>query len=135
MQQIEQSLSSTPILVVAAHNDFTPWNIRVERNVARVFDWEYAEHEQLPLFDPLHFALFPMALRSRSTHEIVQCMNQTLQMSQMWLGKEFCCESKAQALAYLMNLCTLYLWSERGKADSNPVLKSYARIIDYICHI
>ena len=62
-------------------------------------------------------------------------MSQTLQMSQRWFGKEYCYEAQTQALAYLMNLCTLYLWSERGKSKQNTVLDSYARIIDYICHI
>jgi hypothetical protein len=133
MRRIEQSFSESPILLVAAHNDFTPWNIRVECNVARVFDWEYADKEQLPLFDPLHFALLPMALRSRSTAGMVQCMSRTLHMSQQWLGKEFCYEARTQALAYLMNLCTLYLWSERGKSDTNSVPESYAAIIDLLC--
>jgi hypothetical protein len=135
MRRIEQSLSASPILLVAAHNDFTQWNIRVERNVARVFDWEYADHEQLPLFDPLHFALMPMALRRCLTARMVQCMSQVLHMSQSWLGKEFCYEAETQALAYLMNLCTLYLCAERGKSDSDPVPESYARIIDYLCNL
>jgi hypothetical protein len=133
MRRIEQSFSGSPILMVAAHNDFTPWNIRVERNVAKVFDWEYADYEHLPLFDPLHFAMLPMVLRSRSTAGIVQCMNQTLQMSQMWLGKEFCNKAQTQALAYLMNLCTLYLWSERRNYGTNPVPESYTAIIDLLC--
>ena len=30
MRRIEQSFLDSPILLVAAHNDFTPWNIRVE---------------------------------------------------------------------------------------------------------
>jgi len=134
MRRIEQSFSRSPILMVAAHNDFTPWNIRVERNVARVFDWEYADYEQFPLFDPLHYALLPMALRSQSTAKMVHCMNQTLQLSQLWLGKENCFNAQTQALAYLMNLCTLYLWSERGNFGTNPVPESYANIIDFLCH-
>jgi hypothetical protein len=135
MRQIERSFSEPPILLVAAHNDFTPWNIRVGGGIARVFDWEYADYEQLPLFDPLHFALMPLALRSRPTVKLVQCIDQTLQMSQLWFGKEFCYEAQTQALAYLMNLCTLYLWSERGKYKHNTVLNCYARIIDYTCNI
>ena len=135
MRQIEQSLSGTPILLVAAHNDFTPWNIRVERGVARVFDWEYADYEQLPLFDPLHFALLPMALRSRPTARMIQCMNQTLQNSQRWLGEEFCYKAEVQALAYLMSICACYLWSVQGQYDRHPVLDSYAEMIDHLCFI
>src|SRR5271157_4170899 len=133
MQRIEQALSGSPILFVAAHNDFTPWNIRVQRGVARIFDWEYADSEQLPLFDPLHFALMPLALWKRPTVNMIQCMKKTLQLSEQWFGKELCHNAQTQALAYLMNLCTLYLSAERGKSDSNPVLESYALSIDYLC--
>jgi Phosphotransferase enzyme family len=132
MRRIEQTLSGPPILLVAAHNDFTPWNIRVEQGAVRVFDWEYAAYEQLPLFDPLHFILMPMALRNRPTSKMVRSMRNTPQLCQELLGKEPCYEPDTQALAYLMNICTLYLWSVRGESDSNPVLNSYARIIDYI---
>jgi hypothetical protein len=133
MRRIEQSLSGPPILLVAAHNDFTLWNIRVECGVARIFDWEYADYEQFPLFDPLHFALMPMALRRQSTARMVQCISQTLQMSQQRFGKELCYEAQTQVLAYLVNLCTLYLWSVHGASESHPVLDSYAAIIDHLC--
>jgi thiamine kinase-like enzyme len=132
VQQIKQSLSRAPILLVAAHNDFTPWNIRVEGSIARVFDWEYANNEQLPLFDPLHFALMPMALKRRATTQIIECMDATMQLCQQWMGQDACYKDQTQALAYLINLCTLYLWSQRGKSKSNCVLESYARIIDYL---
>jgi hypothetical protein len=133
MQRIEQSLSGKPILLVAAHNDFTAWNIRVERGVARVFDWEYADHEQLPLFDPLHFVLMPMVLKRRSAVSMVENMDKAMRMCRQWLGEEYCYDEHTQALAYLMNLCTLYLWSERGKSDSDMVLESYAALIDRLC--
>jgi hypothetical protein len=130
MRRIEQSLSGAPILLVAAHNDFTPWNIRLERGVAKVFDWEYADYEQLPLFDPFHFVLAPMALKSESTAKIIQKMHETLHMCQQWLGEERCYKGETQALAYLINLCTLYLWADRGKRNSHPTLVSYAHVID-----
>lgn len=133
MRQVEQSLSGTPILLVAAHNDFIPWNIRVDHGVAKVFDWEYADYEQLPLFDPLHFALMPMAFRGRTTARMVRCMNQTLNISQQWLGKELFYSARTQVLAYLMSICTLYLWSVRGASESHPVLDSYSNIIDHLC--
>lgn len=87
MQRIEQSLSGAPILLVAAHNDFSPWNIRLEHSIVRVFDREYADYEQLPLFDPLHFALMPMALRRRPMATIVQEIRQTLQLCEHWFGE------------------------------------------------
>jgi Phosphotransferase enzyme family len=133
MRRIEQSLSRAPIVLVAAHNDFTPWNIRVERGIVRVFDWEYADYEQLPLFDPLHFALMPMALRRRPMAIIVRRMRQTLQLCEHWFGKESCRAAEIQLLAYCVNLCTLYLWADRGDCTLHPVVASYARLIDYIC--
>ena len=57
---------------------------------------------------------------------MVRGMKQTLQLSQQWLGKECCYKAQTQAVAYLMNLCTLYLWSVRGESESNPVLESYS---------
>jgi hypothetical protein len=133
MRRIEESLSGSPVLLVAAHNDFTPWNIRVKHNLAYVFDWEYAAIEQLPLFDPLHFVLMPMALRSRSTSKMIQSMHNTLRLCREQLGAEQCYEPGTQALAYMMNLCTLYLWGDPGRSPSHPALTCYARAIDDIC--
>jgi hypothetical protein len=135
MGRIKESLSSSPVLLVAAHNDFTPWNIRVERGVARVFDWEYADYEQFPLFDPLHFSLAPMALKSASRIKIIQKMHETLQLFHRWLGEERCYAAEAQALAYFINLCTLYLWADRGERNLHPTLVSYAQIIDHMCQV
>jgi hypothetical protein len=72
MLRIEQSLAGPPIPLVVAHNDFTGWNTRIERGVAKVFDWEYANDEQLPLFDPLHFALAPMALHGGPPARVIR---------------------------------------------------------------
>jgi thiamine kinase-like enzyme len=132
MRRIEESLAGRSIPLVAAHNDFTPWNIRVERDTVRVFDWEYADDEQLPLFDLLHFTLMPMALRNRPTDKMVQAVRKTLQLSESWIGKERCYDAETQALAYLVNLCTLYLWGAGGVAGSHPVLGSYALLIDHV---
>lgn len=134
MKRIEQSFSGAPIQVVAAHNDFTPWNIRLDRGVARVFDWEYAGYEQLPLFDPLHFSLAPMALRSESPAKIVRKMHEIIGQCQQSFGTERCYQPETQALAYLVNLCTLYLWAVDGVYDSAPVLDTYALVIERLCH-
>jgi hypothetical protein len=133
MQQIEQAFSGSANAFVSAHNDFTPWNIRVEHGIVKVFDWEYADHEQLPLFDPLHFALMPMALRRVSPSKMILKTYQTLQQCRQWFGESACHEAPGQALAYLMNLCTLYLWSVRGATKSHPVLDRYGMIIDHLC--
>jgi hypothetical protein len=132
MRRIKESLSGSPVLLVAAHNDFTPWNIRILHNFAYVFDWEYAANEQLPLFDPLHFVLLPMALKRRTAVKMFQRMQETLQLCQECFGVEFCSHALTQGLAYLMNVCTHYLWGARGRSDLHPVLDSYARLMDHI---
>ncbi len=132
MRQIEQSLSGPAILFVAAHNDFTPWNIRVQGGVARIFDWEYADYEQLPLFDPLHFALMPMALKRDKPQNMLRRISRILQLCEQSLGKERCYAADTQALAYLVNLCTLFLWADRGRCTQHPTIVSYAHLIDQI---
>lgn len=132
MRRIAESLSGAPILMTAAHNDFTPWNIRIQGGVARVFDWEYAEQEQLPLFDPLHFALMPMALNREPPAKIIRKMRKTLASCESWLGKEPSSKGETQALAYLINLCTLFLWADRGQCTQHPTIISYAHLIDHI---
>ena len=133
IRRINESLAGQPVLLVAAHNDFAPWNVRVQHNVAYVFDWEYAAHEQLPLFDPLHFVLMPMALKSAQPVRIIRYMHETLQLCRQWFGEARCYKAEIQALAYCVNLCTLYLWADRGQSTAHPALASYAQIIDYIC--
>jgi hypothetical protein len=133
MQRLEKTFSGGPILMTAAHNDFTPWNIRMEGGVARVFDWEYAEAEQLPLFDPLHFTVVPMGLKRGPFAKMRRKMRQTLKDCEVRLGPEECRAAEGQALSYLLNLCILYLWSWHGRSDTDPVLESYARIIDSLC--
>jgi hypothetical protein len=133
MRRIEQSLSASPVLLVAAHNDFAPWNIRIERGVARIFDWEYADYEQLPLFDPLHFILMPMALKHHPAAKMIKGLQETLLLCSQWPGKEFYFEPQIQALAYLTNLCAFYLWSVRGASEVHPVLDSYSGVIDHLC--
>jgi hypothetical protein len=130
MRRISENLCGTQVLLSAAHNDFTPWNIRIQNSRAYVFDWEYAACEQLPLFDPLHFVLLPAALRRRSKAGMVKNMYETVRLCHRWLGTEFCYNAQIQALAYLMNICTLYLCSVQGNCIAHPVLDSYAYIID-----
>jgi hypothetical protein len=133
MRRIEQTMSEKPQLFVIAHNDFTPWNTRVEQNVAGVFDWEYADAEHLPLFDPIHFHLLPMGLKGHPALRMASKIAEVVEHCRQWAGAEICCEPEAQALAYLVNLSTLYLHAEDGKTDANPVLLSYGLLIDHLC--
>ncbi len=130
MRQIERSFSGSPVVSVAAHNDFTPWNVRIQSRRAQVFDWEYAANEQLPLFDPLHFTLLPMALNRESPARIMRSMNRTVQLCRDRFGEERCYRAEAQSLAYLLNLCTLFLWTVHGQYGTHPVLDTYAEVID-----
>ena len=133
MRKIEMSLSGSRILVVAAHNDFTPWNVRLGQDIARVFDWEYADYEQLPLFDPLHFTLIQMVLGNCQTLKMTQRIREALPYWKRSFGEEHCYEPEAQVLAYLLNVCTLYLTSIEGKCDSHHVLDRFALLIDSVC--
>jgi hypothetical protein len=133
MNKIEGSLSGQPVDLVIAHGDFTPWNIRVENQTARVFDWEYADEEQLPLMDALHFTLMPRAQRADSAESLLSMIDKTLKSCQQQLGNELCYAASAQALAYLMSVCALYLWSVRGTRHSDAVLDTYAVLLDQMC--
>lgn len=132
MLRIEQQFSDAAIVLVAAHNDFTPWNIRVELGIARIFDWELADYEQLPLFDALHFVAMPMALKGASTSAIITAMHKTQERCEHWFDVELCFKAQMQTLTYLMNLATLYLCAERGRSDSNLVMHIYGQCIDYL---
>jgi len=133
MLRIEQSLAGSPIPLVAAHNDFTGWNTRIERGVAKVFDWEYANDEQLPLFDPLHFAIAPMALHGGPPARVIRTMDETIERCRQWFGQERCYQPEAQALAYLINLCTQYLSVDSEWQNSHPTLVCHAQVIDSMC--
>jgi hypothetical protein len=130
LRRLEAAFSRSPILMTAAQNDFTPWNIRLGGSLAHVFDWEYAADQYLPLFDPLHFVLLPLALKRRPTAGMERRLREVLVVCHGWFGSSTCHHAEAQALAYLVNLATLYLWSVRGDGIDDPVVESYAALID-----
>lgn len=133
MGRVNHAFSGLQVPMVAAHRDFTPWNVRVDQGILKVFDWEFADDAQLPIFDPLHFALTPMALKGASTQKIIQRMMEALAQCRAQLQQGFCYQEKVQALAYLISVCTYYLSSVKGQYDSHPVLDSYALVIDQLC--
>jgi hypothetical protein len=75
----------------------------------------------------------PMALRSRPTSQLIQSMHNTLMLSQKQLGAEPCYKPETQALTYMVNICTLYLWGDPRRSVSHPALACYALAIDYLC--
>ena len=127
-----ESFSAAPRRFVAAHNDFTPWNVRVANGVARAFDWEYAADECLPLFDPLHFVLLPMALARRPAESLLRKAQETAAICGRLLAARSNANAQAQLLAYLVNICALYLVSTSGKFETDPVIQSYAGLIDLL---
>ncbi len=130
IRKIESSLAKSSALFVAAHNDFTPWNVLLVDGRACVFDWEFAAHEQLPLFDPLHFVLSPLALEGKPVDEILRALGETVRQCRLSLGEEPCSQPEIQALAYLLNLSTLYLWADRGKLNLQSTAAGYVGVID-----
>jgi hypothetical protein len=127
---LERSFGEEPIPMVAAHNDFTPWNVRIRNGKACVFDWEFADHEQFPLFDPLHYILGPLAMHSRPAEELERKMLSTISQCEGWLGRDRCYQAESQALAYMLHLCNTYQWADGGTNNSHPSLVSYTPIID-----
>ena len=49
--------SSTKIKSVAQHGDFTPWNVKSNREQLFIYDWESFEEQSLPLFDYFHYII------------------------------------------------------------------------------
>lgn len=133
VKRVEEALSALAVWLVSAHKDFTPWNVRVDKGIAKVFDWEFADEEQLPLFDALHFALTPMALKNQTREKIVQGISNTVAQCRTVFQERFCFKGEIQALAYLLSVCLFYLSSVQGRYGTHPVLDNYALVIDHLC--
>ena len=133
VKRVGEALSTLPVWLVSAHKDFTPWNVRVDKGIAKVFDWEFAGEEQLPLFDALHFVLTPMALKNQTREKIVQGIGNTVAQCRTVFQERFCFKGEIQALAYLLSVCSFYLSSVQGKYSTHRVLDNYALVIDHLC--
>jgi hypothetical protein len=132
MQKVDRALSGRVHLMTAAHNDFTPWNIRLLDGRAYVYDWEFAAHEQLPLFDPLHFLLMPRALKGGSASDLLSRISLALALCRRFLGAEWCAMAEAQVLAYFLNICTLHLYDDASVHRTDPAMVCYADVIDHL---
>jgi hypothetical protein len=60
-------------------------------------------------------------------------MQRTIEICGKELGWERCYRPREQTLAYLLNLCTLYMCADRGANSYHPTLVSYAGLIDRLC--
>lgn len=132
MEKVDRALSGRLNLMTAAHNDFTPWNVRLQHRSAYVFDWEFAAHEQLPLFDPLHFVLMPQALKGCSAGTMLMRISEALALCRNNLGAELCAMAEAQVLTYLLNICTLHLYDDTSVYRTDPMMHCYGDGIDHL---
>ncbi len=132
IQKVDEALSGRPLLMTAAHNDFTGWNIRLLHGHAHVFDWEFAAHEQLALFDPLHFVLMPRALEAGPTGPFLKRISQVLSLCRRFLSAECCAMPEVQTLAYLLNVCTLHLRDDASVHRTDPAMHCYGDLIDHL---
>jgi hypothetical protein len=132
MQKVDRALSGRLLLMTAAHNDFTPWNIRLHNGRAYVFDWEFAAHEQLPLFDPLHFVLMQRALKGGPADALLKRISQALELCRRFLGADWCAMAEVQVLAYFLNVCTLHLCDDASVHRTDPAMHCYADVIDHL---
>lgn len=57
----EQMFNSIPktqeIYTTFAHGDFTPWNLKLNKDSAYVYDWEFARSEMPLFYDAFHFLI------------------------------------------------------------------------------
>lgn len=113
--------------MTVAHRDFAPWNMRIGPTGVRVFDWEYARSGYLPLYDLFHFHLMPVAVRSSLTkHHIAAAIDTVFRSS---IGDAPPVLPDVQCLAYLLDVCLMYIDSNGG--DSNGVVvERYSNLID-----
>lgn len=132
VEHIEMKYGDSPELFTVSHGDFSPWNTLIHQDRVLVFDWEFAAAEQLPLFDPLHFALKLPALKAVPLAQMNAVLEETLAACMTHLPHEFCRHSKTQALAYLTNVCTHFLNDDPSLASGNRALNAYAALMDHL---
>jgi hypothetical protein len=132
VDRVEAAYGDSSSLFAVSHGDFSPWNTLIHRSRLLVFDWEFAAEECLPLFDPLHFALKLPALKAAPLSHTSAILEKTLAACAVHLPQEFCRRPKAQALAYLVHVCTHFLDDDPALASGNAALDAYAALMDHL---
>lgn len=134
----EELLSGVDGLSVLVHRDFAPWNIKGESNRIHVFDWEYAELGGSPLHDMLHFALAPLALRSKGTLPLATAAHgtraavkavQSVFPQSAWPDQVI----RGSLLSYLLDTLLFYVVSDGGYQDDHPVLRTFRAWLEELC--
>jgi hypothetical protein len=114
------------LAMTAAHRDFAHWNIRRGRAGILVFDWEYARAGYVPLYDPMHFLLMPSVLAASLTpRHVVRAIGSLPPR----LGPQDFASRAVQCLAYLVDVCLMFIDANQGEAIG-PVVRRYAVLID-----
>jgi Choline/ethanolamine kinase len=129
---LETELEHTSIPLVAAHRDFVPWNMRMIQGRIFVFDWEYACHGYFPLYDVFHFLLMPHILKSNvSIIQLKSILKKGKKIGELLSrGANKAKTPDFQLLAYLLDLCLMFLESRDGNDPGCPVLYRYGNLID-----
>lgn len=129
-QDVLRRQLNTPLEAVPAHRDFVPWNARLSNGELYVFDWEYAAEGYPPAHDIFHYLLLPKVLQRpqlKNPNEILQAASKF--MSQFSLSQRTRISLESQFLAYLLDVCGLYINSwEQWQRDR--VVESYGDLID-----
>jgi hypothetical protein len=129
---IESGFKGVPLPMVAAHRDFTPWNILSSASGIFVFDWEYAENNYVPFYDLFHFVLLRQALSKNVPVSSIRMLLAKVMKEGRSLsdGESKCNVPDIQLLAYLTDLTLMYLDSIDGAEIQHNVLDNYGRLID-----
>ena len=68
------------ILTTLGHSDFTPWNLKFDRNNIYVYDWEYARFQTPAFFDLFHFHFQNgVFIKKHSFKQILQAIDKACQ--------------------------------------------------------
>lgn len=129
---LEAGLDNITMPLVAAHRDFTPWNMRLQRGRLAVFDWEYASTGYLPLYDLFHFYLLPIAVKSVVSPSRLRCILENVVRHGESLGEPArkLYAPALQLLAYLLDVSLFYLESNEGRETGDLVVHCFACLID-----
>ncbi len=114
---------------VVAHGDFTPWNTLTDGDRMCVVDWESAAGDCPPMYDYLHFTLFPLAVRRRlRPSDLARVLAPSPRLAiRRW--QQTPALASRQCLAYLLDAATSYLEADDGTNEGSGVMKEYARLL------
>lgn len=132
LSELNAGLAHITMPLVAAHRDFAPWNMRLQRGRLAVFDWEYANTGYLPLYDLFHFYLGPIAVKSLVSPTTLRRILEDVTRQGTLIGeparKPYA--PALQLLAYLLDVSLFYLESNEGRETGDLVVHCYGRLID-----